>query len=250
MEMQHYYQAYRAMPNNRKVFYLALIFFLFVFFVKSFIDVNHIFALMIVLVAVGLFLSSDLAIQAENENVENEKLHFMNSLLYTDSYSEINDEFYIRPPVYESYLDRDNQIIEFYYRLRDYANYNLPSFRKSLMNTNTLLGIENFVNNLDYAPKKPVQYYEQAKIEYREALNNLHTLIYSIPSTRITNYTFNNSLKNLEFLLMQHLDNIKNLAKLHFDQCEMSVNSQPIHDYTANPNDTNSKGYNMNYSMY
>ena len=164
--------------------------------------------------------------------------------------SKLNDDFIIRPPVYGSYLENDIALVDFYERLSDYSNYNLPSYRKSLLNTNNLLGIEHFVNHSDYSVKSPHQYLEQAEIEYKEALNNMHSLIYSIPTTYITHYTFNNSMQKLEHLLIQHLDNIKNLAKRQFDQCDLNIYSKPIHDYFATPNDQKDKGYSMNFSLY
>jgi len=245
--MESFYHTYQSMPNNRKIFYTFLTFAVFLFFSQR---INHIFALVIVIIVIGWVFSSDTFHQENILSFENEKLDFLNSLLYTDSYATINDDFNIKPPDYGSHLDKDNQIVDFYYHLRDYFNYNQTAFRKSLLNTNILLGIENFINHLDYAPKNIHEYLESAELEYKEALNNMHTVIFNIPSTRITNYTFNNSLKNLEYLLIQHLDNIKNLVKKKFDTCEISNTSKPIHDYYADPNDQKSKGYSMNYSLY
>jgi len=241
---------YESMPMNRRVFYISLIIFLFIFLSKFCFSISHVFALLVIVIIVGWLMLGDVWFQSVLTANEAEKIEHLNALLFTDSYGNINDEFIIRPPVYGSYLEKDIGLVNFYYELNDYANYSLTSFRKSLLNTNNLLGIEHFVNHSDYTAKTPYQYLEQAETEYKEALNNMHTLIYSLPSTHITYYTFNNSLQKLEHLLIQHLDNIKNLAKRAFDHCDLNIHSKPVHDYYAAPNDRKDKGYSMNYSMY
>lgn len=235
---------------NRKLFYIALSIFLFIFLSKFIFHISHLFALLVIVIIVGWLLTSDSLFQKNVLESQAAKITHLNNLLYIDSYGTINDDFIIRPPVYGSYLENDIALVDFYERLSDYSNYNLPSYRKSLLNTNNLLGIEHFVNHSDYSVKSPHQYLEQAEIEYKEALNNMHSLIYSIPTTYITHYTFNNSMQKLEHLLIQHLDNIKNLAKRQFDQCDLNIYSKPIHDYFATPNDQKDKGYSMNFSLY
>jgi len=248
--MDHYYQIYQSLPMNRKLFYISLLIFSFIFLSKFIFHIGHIFALLVTLLIMAWLITGDSWFQNLQLTDANDKLTFLNNFLSTDSYGMIGDDFGIQPPLFGSYLDKDPTIIDFYFTLSDYSNYNLPSFRKSLLYTNNLLGIENFVNHTDYAVKKPQEYLDQAETAYKEALNNMHSLIFSLPSTTITYYTFNNSLQKLEHLLIQHLDNVKNLAKRQFDQCDLNIDSKPIHDYFASPDDRKEKGYSMNYSMY
>jgi len=235
---------------NRNFFYIAISIFLFIFLTKFIFHISHLFALLVIAIVLGWVIYNDNWHQTVSDEGRAEMIKHLNDLLYTDSYTTINDDFIVRPPVYGSYLENDMALVNFYERLSDYSNYNLPSYRKSLLNANNLLGIEHFVNHSDYSVKSLHQYLEQAEVEYKEALNNMHSLIYSIPTTYITHYTFNNSMQKLEHLLIQHLDNIKNLAKRQFDQCDLNIHSKPIHDYFAAPNDQTEKGYSMNFSLY
>ena len=248
--MDKYYELYHSLPSNRKIMYPLIMLFIFLFFSRLFINLNHIFSLLFTVIIIAWIMTGDSFNQLHEATKESVQKDYLDGMIYADNYDSINDDHIIRPPIFGSHLVDDPKIMDYYYRLKDYANYNLPSYRKSLLNSNNLLGIENFINHLDHAIKKPHQLLEQAETEYKEALNNMHSVIYSIPSTRFTNYTFNNSLQNLELILIQHLDNIKNLAKLKFDVCEISTESKPIHDYFAEPNDQKSKGYSMNFSMY
>lgn len=248
--MESYYQVYQSLPENRKIMYPLIILFIFLFLSRILINLNHIFSLLISVLIVMWLITNDAFNQVERVAEESEQTNYLQGILQIDSYDTINDDHIVRPPVFGYHLDKDYKITDFYYRLRDYANFNISSYKKSMFNSNNLLGLEEFVNHLDHSIKNPQQILEQAEVEFRDALNNLHSLIYSIPSTKLTNYTFNNALKKLEFLLIQHLDNIKNLAKLKFDTCQLNCDSKPIHDYHAYNNDNKSKGYSQHFSVY
>ena len=111
------------------------------------------------------------------------KVEFLNSIIYDG-----NEE----PFENESFLELDPKIVDFYYKNRWYIDYNLTSYRKSLEASNNLLRItHNLKNNL---MRDPEQLYENAYIEYKEALNNLHSSIYKMISQTVNDDIFNDNL--------------------------------------------------------
>lgn len=245
--IRDFYAVFQSLNNERQLFYIVGVCWIFYIFYMS----NPTFALLLAVVVGGWMLSGDAGMMEAIGDLENEKLDFLNGLLYLDSYNLVGEDYQVKPPGIDgSYLNKDSDLIDLFYQFRDYANYNLPSYRMALVQSNALLGIEEFISGTDYCKKKPHEWVEHAEMTFREVMNQIHTFVYSLPTTRVQNYLKERFSKSVELVLMQHFDNIKNWAKKKFDNSEINIESSPIHDYYARPNDTGSKEYSRHYSIY
>ena len=149
----------------------------------------------------------------------------------------------------KTYLPIDPEIIDFYYNNRWYINYNLSAYRKSLQATNNFLKIKYELTNklLLY----PEQNYRNAFIEYKEALNNLHSSIYKMTSHEMNNNIFNDNLKILKKLLKAHLNDIqKNVLKNNYNERDINIWSIVNPTNIEMENDTKAINYSPHYSFF
>jgi len=169
-----------------------------------------------------------------------EKLDLLNSLIFNK-----NEE----PFETESYLEMDQSIIDFYYKNKWYVDYNLTAFRKSLQATNNLLRLSY---NLQYnLMRDPEQLYRNAYMEYKEALNNLHSSIYKMISDQVNNDVFNDNLTTLESLLKKHIKTLqKNVIKCGYNLYDINIWSFINPKNIELEDDTKTKNYSPHYSFF
>jgi hypothetical protein len=175
-----------------------------------------------------------------NNNELNKKILFLNNIIYNGEEEPFN---------LESYLELDHEIVNFYYENRWYINDNLRSYRKSLKATNNLLRIKyNLNENLMIYPEN---LYKNAYIEYKEALNELHSSIYKMTSHRINNEIFNDNLKKLERILKKHIDEIqKKIIKCGYNKYDINIWSIINPTNIEKENDIKTKNYSPHYSFF
>ncbi len=169
-------------------------------------------------------------------NIEDEKLSFLNSIIYNDE-----TEPYHNP----SYLHLDPKIAEFYYDHKEFIDYNLTAFRQSLENTNNVLQLSWETEN---KVKYPEQFFENALMHYREALNNWHSIIHRLPSDRISNYKFDDSLVNLRRMLLHHIQVIRKRLQIAYNKYDINIYSKP--NTMELESDIKTKEYSPMYSFF
>lgn len=172
-----------------------------------------------------------------NKNVkkQKDKVEFLSDIMYN------NEE---EPYGVKSYLEFAPELVNFYYKNRDYIDYNLSSYRKSLENTNNLLKLEFDMNQV---VKYPEQLFQNGLIQYRESLNNFHSIIYKLPSDTFSNYRLDDDLKELQKLLNRRLKNMTKIINNKNDY-DLTIYSTP--DPLQLMSDLNNKFYSPNYSFF
>lgn len=217
---------------------------------KKYVNVKNLFIPVIVL---GFFRYYDFSIfysllfafiafiYIANKNIaeRQKKIDFLNSIMYSG-----NEQ----PFEVESYLGLAPELVDFYYNIQYYIDYNLTAYRKSLENTNNLLRYEyNLSQNL---MKDPEQMYENGRLEYQQALNNLHSAIYKMISHRVNNDLFNDNLTTLKYLLTKHLDKMKKVIKCGYNLYNLNIWSLPYPSNLDCASDLNDKYYSPNFSFF
>lgn len=197
---------------------------------------NGIPNLAIILISIGIYMY----FKRENDSVMDKKIKFLNSIIYDD---------YEQPFETRSYLSADKDLINFYYDNKWYIDYNLTAYRKSLQATNNLLRLEyNLKDNLMLYPE---QLYENAYMEYKEALNNLHSSIYKMISHQVNNDIFNDNLEILKTLLRKHIENIQQgVIKCGYNLYNINIWSIINPTNIEYKDDTKTKGYSPHYSFF
>lgn len=175
-----------------------------------------------------------------NIKKNHKKLKLLNSIIFNDCEEPFETE---------SYLELDQNLIDFYYKNRWYIDYNLTSYRKSLEATNNLLRI---AYNLKYnLMREPEQLYRNAYMEYKEALNNLHSSIYKMISHKVNDDIFNDNLNTLKKLLRKHIINIqKSVIKCGYNLYGINIWSIINPTNIEYEDDTKTKNYSPHYSFF
>jgi hypothetical protein len=218
---------------------------------KRYIDIKN-FMPSIILAVVFRFLNISLQyilvstivlyIYVTNNNIrENQKkIKLLNSIMFNDEEEPFD---------LQSYLELDQDIVDFYYKNRWYIDCNMTSYRKSLVSANNILRIaHNLEHNL---MKYPEQLYQNAYMEYKESLNNLHSSIYKMISQPVNDDIFNDNLIILKKLLWKHIVNIqRKVIKCGYNLYDINMWSIINPSNIELEDDTKSKGYSSHYSFF
>jgi hypothetical protein len=96
--------------------------------------------------------------------------------------------------------------------------------------------------------------YSIAIDESKKALNELNSIIYNLPSTKVSYIKFNKSIKTLHKLLNRHILDMSILLKNKNKQIEIDMFKMPDNFYdeyfSINSNDTKTNNYMSIYNMY
>lgn len=163
------------------------------------------------------------------------KMGFFNSLMYNGESEPYN---------IKNFLSMDRNIVNFFYKNADYIDYNLSAYRQSIESVNNLLQLEH---QMAQYVRTPEQLFENAMIQYREALNSFHSIIYKLPTDKISNYRFDDNLVELRKLLLIHVNRmLRRLKKLN--GIDISVFSTPTPLKLIS--DLSDKYYSPHYSFF
>ena len=216
------------LPRIKILSYFVIFIFVFFILTKYNVTLSHILALFISLTIVFYMINKD---ETENTNfIENKKeqLEFLNNLLFyeKDKYTTnvIEKDFNIEPSLKKSYLYLNPLIIQFFYNVKEYSQYNLSNFRNSLTYVNNVLKLNYQMNA---GVENPFDNYENVKIESNKALNAFQAIIFSLPSTTVTYDKFNASLKILHSLLEKYLQNMTTICEIYNSKNEYNIDSIP-----------------------
>lgn len=188
------------------------------------------------------FIALGVLLYTMKTNVEEnqKKIKFLNNIMFND---------YEEPFETKSYLEYDQKLIDFYYDNRWYIDYNLSSYRKSLESTNNLLRITYNLN--ENLMREPEQLYRNAYMEYKKALNNLHSSIYKMISQQVNNDIFNDNLIILKKLLRKHIEELqKRVIKCGYNLYDINIWSIINPSNIELENDIKTKGYSQHYSFF
>ena len=106
------------------------------------------------------------------------------------------------------FFHMDADLIDFVDEIKEYRNYNEGSFIKMVKAIDNLLRIES---DLEKGLDQPSYFYDIATDLQKAALNSLHSVIHSLPSTDATNTKHQKAMKKLHKLLSVHLGIINKL---------------------------------------
>jgi len=124
-------------------------------------------------------------------------------------------------------MDKYTELIDYFYSIRDFYPYNPGTYDAILANVESLLIILEDVKEGTINCK---QNYEVA-IEYRRnALNHLHSLIYSIHPNKHITKKLNIAQRNLNMILNKYVQDIKNICNKKTDEEGLNIDNGYIYD--------------------
>jgi len=249
------YDILTKIPKYNIIVYIFIIFLIYNFINRLEIRLNEILVWIICILLIYLLIKKDYTQFIQYTVVKNNQLEFLHKLMFDDytwSYEKKNN--LLLKPINtdnKSYLYLNPLIVDFFYNIREYSQYNISSYVNSLLHTNNVIGFE-YESRIGLNNK--YDNYEVAIEESKKALNELNSIIYNLPSSLITYNKLKDSIKILHSLLNQHLIDMSILFKNTNKINDINVEKMPDNFYDNNffisPDDTKTKDYISTYNMY
>lgn len=159
------------------------------------------------------------------------KLKFLNNCLGTE----------------RRYLYTAPMLANFLYDIKEYALDNYDAFCQMVISVNNLLMIE-------YESYIGLRYIgdnvDEAKLQMNNALNHFHSIIYSLPSTSISNEKFTRNMRLFQRILYSHYINIKNNARKAYLQRPLTKETKSIVSEGPEPNPQGAPDFNSTFSYF
>ncbi len=243
-------------PSYYIVIFIFISFLIYFIYSKLTIRLNDILIFLIIVLFFYVILKVNSKVFYNFVKEKDQKINFLHKLMFnTKNWTNhnINNNLNILPYDYfkKSYLYLNPNIIDLYYNIRDYSQYNIDAYVNSLLHTNNVL-------KLSYESKKlknnEYNNYTIAIDEMNKSLNEFSTFIYNAPLTGETYKKIFNSILTLRSLLTSELEDMNIIYKNNNKIEELTINSYPDDFYDINflisPNDLKDINYMPNYNTY
>lgn len=248
------YNLITKLPKSNIIIYIFIIFFIFNFISRLEIRLNEILVWIICLVLIYILLKKDYTDFIDYTIIKKNQLKFLHKLMFNGPWDYERETNIIIKPLNsnnKSYLYLNPLIVQFFYNIREYSQYNISSYVNSLIHCNNVIAY-------DYQSKLGLsngyENYTVAIEEVKKALNELNSVIYNLPSSIVTYNKFGDSIKMLHSLLNQHITNMANIFKDKNKTTDINLHNMPDNFYDnyfkISANDTREKGYISTFNMY
>jgi len=246
------YKILSKLPNYYFIIYIFTALILYNFISRYIISLNHIFILLISILIIYFLIKFNYTNFMTYTKSKKIQLDFLHKLIFDNQYSyALKDDFIIKPNIQKTYLYLDPLVIDFYYNIKEYSQYNISSFVKSIIHCNNILSI---IYEARIGLNRKYLNYQTVIYETKNALNELNSVIYNTPSSVITFNKFKNSISILHKLLNKHIYDLGNLLKSNNKLDDINLHKMPDSFYDEyfiiSPNDTETKNYQSTYNMY
>jgi hypothetical protein len=249
------YDIYTKIPKSNIIIYIFIVFIVFNFISRLEIRLNEIMTFLVSVILIYILLKKDYSEFIKYTNVKKSQLDFLHKLIFNDTdvdYAKVADIF-LKPAGHneKSFLYLNPLIVEFFYNLRNYSQINISAYVDSIIHSNNVIGLSyestigidrNYLN------------YELAIEETKKALNNLNSMIYNIPSTKLTYNRLEEGTKILHSLLNKHISDMAVIFKNDNKMGEMSIYKKPdgFYDmyFKIGDDDTKTEDYMSVYNLY
>ena len=251
------YKVLSTIPDNYILQYFFIIMIIYAFFKNRDIRLNEIFVFLICLVIIYILAQRNYNDFFKFTKIKHNEIKFLNNIMF-DGIKTMKGEFSEFSDIdtsnlKKSYLYYDPLIISLMYNLKSYIQFNIQSYSSCLFHINDFLKLcyqaNDLTNNL-------VENYESLIILKNKSLNELSTLIYSIPTSTMTYNKLQSSVNLLHELLNRHIDVV---SKLFQDKVSYDINSDayiPLDIFEKHketyiaPNDMKLNNYQPSYNLY
>jgi hypothetical protein len=240
------------LPNFYYILYILIIFLIFNFISKFEIRLNDILTFFISIIVIYFLIRINFKKFNNYTKTKELQLDFLHKLMFDEDFSyALKDDFIIKPTRQKSYLYIDPLIVEFFYEIREYSQYNISSFVRSLFHCNNILSI---IYDSKIGLNREYLNYETVIFETKGALNELSSVLYNTPNNKITFNKFRYSITKLHKILNQHIYDFGNLIKSENKLEEINLYSRPDNFYDEyffiSPNDTKTLNYQPSFNLY
>jgi hypothetical protein len=247
------YNILYKIPKYNIIIYIFLITLIYGFINRLKIRLNEILTFLFSVLIIYLLIKKDYTEFIKYTQLKKSQLNFLHKLIFNKGWSYAKHNNLIMKPTgnEKSYLYLNPVIVELFYNIRQYSQYNISSYINSIIHCNNVLG-------LYYEAKigidKTYMNYELAIEESKKALNELSSTIYNIPLTKSSYVKLNESVKILHELLNKNIKSMSELFKNENKINDINMFSMPNNFYDdyffIMSNDTKTRDYNSTYNIY
>ena len=238
-------------PKYNLIIYIFISMICFNFYQRFEITAKEIFILIIVCIIIYTLIHYNFYNFKNFLDDKKIELDYIHKIIFNNKKFIVASKNYkfqkINTPI--SYLHINPLLIQFYFDIKDFMDYNESAYINSILAANDLLGFDfqsrlglnnNFLN------------YQVAIDKLKISLNELNTLIYSIDSDQILINKFQDSISILHKILNQHLLNISNLSKKNNKNLHIYNYPNNFYDeyFHISPNDLKTNNYQSTFNLF
>ena len=249
------YDIFTKIPKYNVIIYVLIVLLIYSFIGGLNIRLNELLSWFICLVVIYFLVKKDYSEFIDYTNKKEIQLKFLHAFMFEGKDYDFAKEnnIIIKPvdSIQKSYLYLNPLLVELFYNLREYSQYNISSYTNALIHCNNVLGLEYQCRiGLDR------QYYnfELAVEESGKALNEINAIIYNLPSTIVSYTKFNESIRILHGILNKHIYNMSQIFKNNNKGKDLDLYKMPDNFYDEyfkiSPNNTYNKDYISIYNVY
>jgi hypothetical protein len=249
------YNIISKIPKYNLIVYIFIVLVIYAFVNNLNIRLNEILTWIVCVIVLYFLIKKDYSDFISYTNDKSIQLKFLHAFMFEGKdfdYAKENN-IIIKPvdSIQKSYLYLNPLIVQLFYNLREYSQYNISSYTNALIHSNNIIGLEYQARiGLD----RKYYNYEQAVDELRKALNEINAVIYNLPSTIVSYTKFNNSIKILHGLLNKHIYDMGQIFKNDNKGEDLNLYKMPDSFYDEYfkiaPNNTNDKDYISTFDVY
>ena len=247
------YDILYKIPKYNIIMYIFIVGIIYNFINRLNIRLNEILTFLFCLLIIYLLIKKDYTEFIKYTKYKKSQLNFLHKLIFDKEWEYAkHNSILIKPTGGEkSYLYLNPVIVELFYNIREYSQYNISSYINSIIHCNNVIALEYQTKiGLD----KEYLNYETAVDETKKALNEINSIVYNLPLTKLSYNKLRDSIKTLHGLLNNHIKNIGELFKNDNKVNDINMFSMPDNFYDnyflISPNDTKTSDYNSTYNMY
>lgn len=241
-------------PKNNLFTYIVIMLTVFLFVREFTVNLGHIISLLFGVLIINFLIQKDHVSVLKFRNAKKLELSFLHKLMFHSNKhikTVVDHAFFVRPNKKRSYLYLNPLIIQFYYNIKEFSQYNLNAYVTSLKHSNNIIGL---TYQEEVGLKNPYDNLIIAISEYKKSLNALESMIYNLPANNLITNKFNKSLKILQSLLLDHISRIIIICKNYGNKYGPSIYYKPNdmldEIYKILPDDTKEFNFNFNYNYY
>jgi hypothetical protein len=247
------YDIIDKLPKYNIIIYIFIITIIYAIISRFQIRLNEILTFLFCLLVIYLLINKDYKEFIKYTQYKKDQLNFLHKLMFNNNWEYAKHNSIISKPNKnkKSYLYLNPVIVELFYNIREYSQYNVSSYVNSLLHCNNVLGIEYEANiglDRDYLN------YEMAVQETKKALNELNSIVYNLPLDKISYKKLKESTTLLHELLNKNIKNISILCKNDNKKTEINMFSMPDNFYDdyfiISSDDTKTSDYHSTFNMF
>ena len=241
-------------PKVNLFTYIVIMLVVFLFMREFTINLGHILSLLIGVVIINFLIQKDHLSVLKFRNDKKLQLDFLHKLMFNNnrhSKTIVGEAFFVKPNEKRSYLYMNPLIIQFYYNIKEFSQYNIDAYVTSLEHSNNIIGLSY---QEDIGLNNPYENLTVAISEYKNALNALESMIYNLPPNLLVTNKLNEAVKILQSLLLDHIARIVNVCKNHGKKYGPSIHYKPDdmldEIFKISADDTKDFNFNFSYNYF